>query len=165
MVISTTWQHIQTRFSEWFGAIALLGWGIYVTLHPGMMTDDRTHALWAGMLSIMPQESWGLAAAMTGLARVGALYVNGNHRKTPIVRLITSFFSAFVWTQISVGLIKAGVPNTGIWLYPCLVAADIYSTFRASGDVTLVSRRVRVSNGESRSGRSNGSDRSKAVNS
>lgn len=153
MIVSTTWQHFQVRFSEWFGAIALTGWGVYVTVHPGMMADKRVSALWEGMLSIMPQESWGLAATVTGLIRLAALYVNGHHTRTPSIRLIASFFSAFVWTQIVTGLFKADVPNTGVWLYACLVAADIYSAFRASGDVALVSRRLRGSNEESSGGR------------
>ncbi len=142
VVDTTTWQHFQVRFSEWFNALALFGWGVYVILHPTMMLDPRVAALWSGMLAIMGQESWGLAAVLTGACRLGALYVNGHHARTPAIRLVASFFSAFVWTQISVGLWKAGVPNTGIWLYPCLVLADIYSAFRASGDVTLISRRL-----------------------
>lgn len=145
MVVSTTWQHFQVRFSEWFAAITLFGWGVYLIIHPGMMLDPRVASLWTGMVAIMPQETWGLAAVLTGACRLAALYVNGHHSRTPLIRLIASFFSAFVWTQVSVGLWKAGVPNTGVWLYPCLVAADIYSAFRASGDVTLVSKRLRES--------------------
>lgn len=151
MVVSTTWQHFQVRFSEWFAAFALFGWGVYLIVHPGMMLDSRVAALWTGMVAIMSQESWGLIAVLTGACRLGALYVNGHHTRTPAVRLVASFFSAFVWTQVSIGLWKAGVPNTGIWVYPCLVVADIYSAFRASGDVTLVSKRLHGSNEESES--------------
>lgn len=155
MVVSTTWQHFQVRFSEWFGAIVLFAWGIYVTLNPGLFTDPRTGVLFEGMNQIMPQQSWGLMAVIVGGSRLGALYINGHHTRTPTVRLIASFFSAFVWTQVTLGLYHAGIPNTGLIIYTAMVAADIYSAFRASADVTLVSRRLRQENEGSRGDRSN----------
>ncbi len=149
MVISTTWQHFQVRFSEWFGAACLFAWGVYVTLKPGMFTGEAAKVMFSGMVAIMPQQSWGLMAVLVGFARLSALYVNGHHTRTPSIRLVASFFSAFVWTQVVVGLYNAGVPQTGVVIYTGMVCADIYSAFRASGDVTLVSKRLRVSNEES----------------
>lgn len=143
MVVSTTWQHFQVRFSEWFGAACLFAWGIYVILHPGMMTAEGTGVMFSGMVAMMPQQTWGLVAVIVGFARLGALYVNGHHQRTPLIRLIASFFSAFVWTQVVVGMFNAGVAQTGVVIYTGMVCADIYSAFRASGDVTLLSRRVR----------------------
>lgn len=143
MIVSTTWQHFQVRFSEWFGAGCLFAWGIYVTLHPGMFTNPDTGKMFSGMVEIMPQQTWGLTATLVGFARLSALYVNGHHKRTPTIRLATSFFSMFVWTQIVVGMFNAGIAQTGVVIYTGMVLADIYSAFRASGDVTLVSRRVR----------------------
>ena len=151
MVISTTWQHFQVRFSEWFGAGCLFAWGIYVTLHPSMFTAPATATVFAGMNAIMPQQSWGLMATLVGFTRLAALYVNGHHTRTPSVRLVASFFSAFVWTQVVVGLFNAHVAQTGVVIYTGMILADIYSAFRASGDVTLVSRRLREENEGSRS--------------
>lgn len=143
VAVATTWQHFQVRFSEWFVAIVMFGIGVYITLHPGMMTDPRSGILWTGMVGMMSQESWGLAAAIIGGARLGALYVNGHHARTPTIRLIAAFFSAFFFTQLTVGLLKSGLSNTGVVTYACVVLADIYSGFRASQDVTFVSRRNR----------------------
>ena len=150
MVISTTWQHFQVRFSEWFGAGCLFAWGVYVTLHPAMFTAPGTGVIFRGMVAIMPQPSWGLMATLVGFVRLAALYVNGHHTRTPSIRLVASFFSAFAWTQIVVGLFNSGVSNTGVVIYTGMIFADIYSAFRASGDVTLVSRRLRVENEGSR---------------
>lgn len=146
MIVSTTWQHFQVRFSEWFGATCLFAWGVYLTLHPEMMTNPKNGEVFHGMLDIMPQPSWGLAGTIVGMARLAALYVNGHHTRTPTIRLATSFVSALVWTQVLVGFYKSGFANPGIVLYTCLIAADIYSAFRASGDVTLLSRRLRQDN-------------------
>lgn len=143
----TTWQHFQARFAEWFNASVLFIWGINVVLHPSMFED--TEALYAGMLRIMSQTSWGLIAVIVGLVRLAALYVNGHHARTPTVRLIASFFSAFVFTQVFIGLWNSGVANTGFPVYAGLICADIYSAFRASQDVTFVSHRARVALAES----------------
>lgn len=147
---STTWQHFQVRFSEWFGAACLFAWGIYVTLHPGMFTAPGAGVMFSGMVAIMPQQSWGLMAVLTGFARLAALYVNGHHKRTPSIRLVASFFSAFVWTQVVVGLYNAGIAQTGVVIYTAMVCADIYSAFRASGDVTVVARLSRQKNEGSR---------------
>ncbi len=150
----TTWHHFQVRFSEWYGGLSLFGWGVYVTLHPDMFTNPDAGRIYAGMVEIMPQPSWGLLAVLTGVSRLGALYVNGHHTRTPTIRLIASFFSAFVWTQVVLGFIQAGVANGGIWLCTMLICADIYSAFRAAGDVALISRLLRQKNEESSGGRS-----------
>lgn len=150
MIVSTTWQHFQVRFSEWFGAACLFAWGAYVVLHPGMFTADGAGVMFSGMVAIMPQQTWGLVAVLVGFMRLAALYVNGHHTRTPAIRLATSFASAFVWTQVVVGMWSAGIAQTGVVIYTGMVCADIYSAFRASGDVTLLSRRLRENNGESR---------------
>jgi hypothetical protein len=140
MIIESTWKHFQVRFPEWLSAVVLTAWGIYLTTHPSMFTDAKTSPLWAGMAQMMSQPLWGMVATLTGVLRMGALYVNGSHSRTPTVRLLTSFFSAFVWTQVIVGLWNAGVSNTGVIAYTGYLVADIYSAFRASGDVTLAAR-------------------------
>lgn len=144
VVATTTWQHFQIRFSEWWAAILLFSLGTYISMHPGMMTDPHSGTLWTGMTRIMPQETWGLAAVVVGGARLAALYVNGHHARTPAVRLAAAFFSAFFFTQLTVGLYNSGLQNTGIITYSLVVLADIYSGFRASQDVTFVSRRARL---------------------
>jgi len=140
MVIESTWKHFQVRFPEWLCAIVLTAWGLYLTTHPTMFTDPKTAPLWAGMNAMMSQPLWGMVATVVGVLRMGALYVNGAHSRTPMVRLIASFFSAFIWTQVLVGLWHANVSNTGLIAYTGYLVADIYSAFRASGDVTLAAK-------------------------
>lgn len=137
---TAAWHHFQARFAEWQNAIVLFGFGCYLILHPGMFEDPRVAALWSGLKAAAPQQAWGLICVLVGVARIGALWINGKHKRTPMVRLVASFFSAFVLTQIVLGLWNAGVPNTGLILYAVLILADLYSAFRASSDMTFVAR-------------------------
>ena len=136
MVIDTAWGHLQTRFSEWWMGGYMFVWGLYLAIHPGMFDQPE----WRGLQAAAPQSIWATVAAVSGFARLGALYVNGRHFHTPTIRLITSFVSLFIWTQVWIGCLKAPTDNIGVIGYSMLMLADIYSAYRASADVTLVSR-------------------------
>lgn len=138
--VTSGWKHFQARFAEWLNAAILFAWGFYIIMHPGMMTNKAIAAMWEGLLVLAPEQAWGLVALLTGFMRLGALYVNGVHHRTPTIRLATSFISGFVFVQIAAGLWNGGAPNTGIVVYSALVIADIYSAFRASADVTFVAK-------------------------
>ena len=141
MIIRSLRQHWPSRKTEWLMAGFLLTWGTYVLLHPGLFTAPATSVVFAGMagitapFTVYPALAWGGAAALTGLCRSMALFINGAWTRTPLIRLIASFASMFVVTQIVVGLWKSGVPNTGIVVYPWLIVADLLSAYRAAVDV------------------------------
>jgi hypothetical protein len=135
------WTHFHSRFVEWQNGLIVACWGLYLLLHPGMFESNGMISLWAGLKAVAPQNTWGIAAFLVGSARLMALYVNGRHRRTPAVRLIASFMSSFIITQIFLGLYNSGVPGTGLVVYPILVLADIYSAFRASADMTYVANK------------------------
>lgn len=143
MVIETSnaWKHFAARALEWLNAFVLFGFGCYLIMHPGMFQDPRISALWAGMSAVASQETWGLVTLLVGFMRLSALYINGHHKRTPMIRLATSFVSAFIWTQVVLGLWNSDVPNTGLVVYTSLILADIYSAFRAGADATFVARR------------------------
>lgn len=138
------WNHFQARFAEWMNAVILVGFGLYLLTHPGMFDDPRVTALWAGLKGIGAQATWALVCVIIGSSRLTALYINGRHKRTPMIRLVASFFSAFILTQICLGLWASEAPNTGLIVYPVLVMADIYSAFRASADMTFVARQDQV---------------------
>ena len=158
MIIRSLRQHWPARKTEWLMAGFLLTWGTYVLLHPGLYTDGATAVLFSGMaaitapFTIYPALAWGGAAALAGLCRSLALFVNGAWTRTPMIRLIASFASMFVLTQIVVGLWKSGVPNTGIVVYPWLIVADLLSAYRAAVDVVHAEKQREV-NKESRRAR------------
>jgi hypothetical protein len=62
------------------------------------------------------------------------LLVNGLLRRSPHVRALTSFVSALVWFEISIGFLQSGAPTTGLAIYPWLFLLDTFNTVRAMGD-------------------------------
>lgn len=151
MILQSLKQHFPARAIEWLNAGALASWGLYVLLHPQMFTNPATRELFAGLTEITwgltadPALLWGLTALLVGLARAVALFVNGAYGRTPLVRLGTSFASAFIWTQVIIGLMHSGVPNTGLVVYSWLVVADIISAYRASQDAVYAEKQRRDS--------------------
>lgn len=97
----------------------------------------------ASMAGLMaPAALWGLSAVVVSMIRASALFVNGAYTRTPLIRLATSFASAFVFTQVVIGLMKTGVASTGLPVYAGLVVLDIVSAYRAATD-TVYAEKVR----------------------
>lgn len=165
MIIRSLRQHWPARKMEWLMAGFLLCWGVYVLLHPQLFSNPATQVLFAGMASITapitiyPALAWGGVAAVVGLCRGLALFVNGAWTRTPLIRLIASFASMFVVTQIVVGLWKSGVPNTGLTVYPWLIVADLLSAYRAAVDVVHAEKQREVTKESRRAHRSDSTHR------
>lgn len=136
------------RAIEWLIGSAGLLWGGIVLAFPRMF--ETQPLLYKGMLTLLPQPLWGMIAFAASLLRLGALYVNGQHFRTPTVRVITSFISMLIWFLVVVGLMRQGVPNTGWAIYPVLMLGDLWSVYRASGDAytsNSLHRKIKVING------------------
>lgn len=146
MLIVSLKQHFPARWPEWFMAGMSFAWGVYVTLHPDLFTNDATRQVLSGLAlmagNMPPAAFWGLTTVILGLIRASALFINGAFSRTPMIRLLMSFASAFVWTQVCIGLVKSGVPNTGLVVYAGLVVMDIVSAYRAATD-TVFAEKVR----------------------
>lgn len=144
MLIVSLKQHFPARLPEWWMSLQLVMWGSYTVLHPGMFTQPSARIMFSGMVemagSFPPAGLWGLSAVFIGCIRAGALFVNGAYSRTPLVRLSMSFLSAFIWTQICLGLWKSGVENTGVVNYAGLVMLDIASAYRAATDVVYAEK-------------------------
>lgn len=156
MILESLKRHFPARAPEWLNGLYMLPWGLYVLTHPQLFTLPQTAPLFSGMAGMVGGVQyasliWGGIPAVVGALRIMALCINGFWSATPKIRLVCSFASAFVWTQIVVGLMKSGLPNTGLIIYTGLIFADIYSSFRATWDVVLTSRVKRVEQAERRS--------------
>lgn len=158
MIIRSLRQHWPARKMEWIMAGFLLGWGLYVLLHPNLFTNAATVEIMNGLASmsapftIYPALAWGGCAALTGLIRGLALFVNGAYTRTPLIRLLAAFISMFIVTQIIVGLWRSGVPNMGLVVYPWFVVADLLSAYRASIDVVHAEKQREVNKESRRAG-------------
>lgn len=150
MIIRSLRQHWPARKMEWLMSGVLVAWGWYVLMHPAMFSNDATKALFSGMEAISapiteyPALLWGGGAFIVGLARGVALFVNGAWTRTPLVRVVASFISMFIFTQIVIGLWQSGVPNTGLVVYPWFVVADLLSAYRAAVDVVHAEKQREV---------------------
>lgn len=146
MLIVSLKQHFPARWPEWFMSAFTVAWGIYVALHPELFTQDATRQTLSGMAAMSgdfpPAALWGLSAVVLGMIRGAALFINGAYTRTPLIRLIMSFLSAFVWTQVYVGLWKSGVPNMDLIVYGAMVGMDIVSAYRATTD-TMFAEKMR----------------------
>lgn len=133
------------RAIEWLLGFILLSWGIIVLWHPDMFSSSPVYNGWRHITQ--DQQMWGLVASTTGAARLAALYINGAHRRTPTVRVLTSFLSMFVWFWVVVGMLIVDI-NTGLAVYPWLMVGEAFSVYRASGDAYLARQGVAASAGK-----------------
>ena len=125
--------HFAARATEWFNSLYLMAWGAYLILHPNLF-QGPTRPVWQGLEQLMPQQYWAFGAFVAGTIRAVALFINGQWGLTPIIRVVTSFLCVGIWFCVTAGLIRSGVPNTGIVLFAGLMLSDMYSGFRAAGD-------------------------------
>lgn len=144
MLIVSLKQHFPARLPEWWMSSMLVLWGGYVVLHPGIFTASASRQMFSGMVAMAgdfdPAGLWGLSAVVIGMIRACALFINGAYTRTPMIRLFMSFLSAFIWTQVSIGLWKSGVENTGVVVYAGLVMMDIVSAYRAATDMVFAEK-------------------------
>jgi hypothetical protein len=144
MIIVSLKQHFPARLPEWWMSAMLIAWGAYVVLHPDMFTQPSLRQVYAAMVDMAGGFNaagvWGLGALTVGMTRACALFVNGAYTRTPLIRLFMSFLSAFIWTQVCIGLYKSGVANTGIVVYGGFVMMDIVSAYRAATDMVFAEK-------------------------
>ena len=86
-----------TRTVEHMLAWMLLVWSASLAL-PGNMMRGPTFEY---LLAIAPEAWWGWSGVALALMRLGALYVNGNWRRTPGLRFIGAMTGLIWWLIIS----------------------------------------------------------------
>lgn len=135
--------HFPARRSEWALSGIMIGWGVML-LRPGIIFDQSR--AWTQMAAIMPETTWGWLAVAVGVFRFTALVINGTFaatwygRRSPHVRALASFLACFLWLQIAVGLWSSGIDNTGMAVYPGLLALDLMNVVAAASDAAKMDR-------------------------
>lgn len=150
MLIKSLKKHFPARIPEWWAAGTMVAWGVYVLLNPGIMDGPG----WKGLRSLSwvfhPERFWGTLTLIVGFSRLCALFVNGAWSRTPVIRLIASAFSAFVWSQIALGFWLLELPSTGVVMYSAAVVLDFVSGYRASKDIRIAQEAKEVEKGDGR---------------
>lgn len=148
MLIQSLKTHFSARAMEWIGAGLMGTWGYYVITHPQLFTAPETARLFSGMVRIaeffgQPPVAIGIMALLTGVTRGGALFINGAYEKTPLIRLLAAFASAYLWTSVCIGFVLSDLSNTSLAVYPWLVVMDIVSGYRAGYDLVIAENTAR----------------------
>lgn len=143
-------RHFNMRLGEWLSSLILVS--LAILLLSAKTLFSNTPAYFAVMSQIFTQIEWGFTFGLIGWVRVVALYVNGRKPITPYIRMALSFFSCFVWFEVTLGLFASGVPGFGWAIFPWLLALDMYNVFRSSADAREVFDLIRAS-------RSNGNEK------
>ncbi len=154
MIIQKLRQHWPARKMEWVSAAMSLHWGAYVYSTPEMFTNPATRQIMRGMAEMAPYgwtpaHFWGTLAMLVGASGLLALYVNGAHVRTPVVRVVSAFLRMFIFTQVTIALYASGIPNMGLVVYPWLVVADILSAYTAANDAIHAEVQRRTERGQS----------------
>ena len=163
MLVRELKKHFPARAPEWISAATMSVWGAYVVLNPEVFLQPAFRIL-AGMSWGQPAGNfWGMLCLTVGIFRACALFINGTFSRTPLIRLATSMISAFVWTQITVGLWLLPEASTGIVMYGSFVCVDLLSAYRAAQDVGMVESTRREAKGAESGGSNNVVERIRAA--
>lgn len=128
------------RVVEWGIAYMLATWGAILLLTPGHFFVVPVYSGWA---AIAPQNVWGGAAFVVGLVRIAALYVNGAHSRSPVVRTVAGFGSMFIWFFAFIGLFYSPWITTGLGIYFWLMMGDAYAIYVSAGDWAAASAKLK----------------------
>jgi hypothetical protein len=138
--------HFPGRATEWLFAVIMINWGWILLLPHDTFSLSSSYGV---LLTVAPEEVWGIGCLIVGLVRFIALVINGTFadspyaRRSPHVRAVMSALSCFFWMQISLSFLVAlgdKPPGTGIAVYPVILWFEVYCAFRAARDAGQVDK-------------------------
>lgn len=137
--------HFPARRSEWVLSCIMIGWGLVLIGPAEVFAQSRA---WSQMAAMMNERVWGWLAISIGVFRLLALIINGTFagtwygRFSPHVRAVASFFTCFLWFQISFGLWVSDAVTTGLAIYPGLFLLDAMNVVAALKDAAGMDKAV-----------------------
>lgn len=149
-VVRDVADHFQVRASEWALGSMLALWGWVLLLPSETFSISSSFDM---LLRVMPENAWGLACLIVGLARVVVLFINGAWRRSPHMRALAALFSCFFWFQISLSIIVGGKASPGLAIYPVLMLLDIFHVFRCVAKARVSDDMSRLERGEHAGGK------------
>lgn len=124
------------RRVEYYSASVMVGWSAILAL-PGNTITERdafSSFLERGWTEVQLAVMLGIGGALW----LGALWVNGHHRRTPVVRCLGAFLGVTLWSHVTFLLITHGLETgawpTGIAAYGILAFFDLLSCYRSASD-------------------------------
>lgn len=123
-----------TRTVEHMLAWMIIVWSAAVVMPGNMMQGPNYQYL----LAIADERFWGWSGIVLGAQRLIALYINGNWRRTPILRFVGAM-TGMVWWLILSALYGLGVQNGAPdfpmrYVFIVFIFFEGYSCFRCGQD-------------------------------
>lgn len=139
-MVSTTWTHIKLtlrrRSAEWIVSVALLLWGIIVTLTPGLFGQGN----YINMENIAPQWIWGGGAMVVAIFRLFLLTINGWWKPSAHLRALGSLLSLLGWSAIIICYVTLPTWIPNVATIGALAVIDLTSLWYAAEDAALVDK-------------------------
>ena len=131
--------HAGARFTEWLGAVPLLGIGYVLYAQPeALYTTPSFAALAAWAVAGV----WSNVLMTYALARLISLFVNGTFkgfRHSPMIRFVVSCLAAWFWLLFTVGIYTAwrdlGGAPTDIFAYGTFVLLELRNAYVSRVDM------------------------------
>ncbi|QDC11286.1 hypothetical protein FHY55_19510 [Oceanicola sp. D3] len=135
----------QGRATEWLTSAVLLGFALTLAL-PG---DTFAGSGYAGFRNLNFDEAMiSTSLALLASSRIAALYINGNWRRSPMVRAVGATVGATIFAMLAVTFgwqwITAGGPfqqsialGTGTATYGLLALFDLLAAYRSGADASI----------------------------
>lgn len=128
------------RIPEWATSFIMLFFGVSLLL-PGETMAIKGY----GNMAFNNYGDAGIGSIMTllGVLRIIALYINGNWKRTPLIRMVGAVLGVQMFLAISVSLAipfltRDMAPNTAWGTYLVLAVLDTHAVWRASKDARRV---------------------------
>lgn len=135
------WSHAGVRFTEWLGAVPLMGIGFVLHMQPGTFTTSPSFAVLARWANA---PTWSAIDLSVGIIRLMALLINGSFksfRHSPTIRFFASCVAAMFWMLFSVGVFLAwrdfGGSPTGIVAYGTLLLLEFRNAYVSRVDMAV----------------------------
>jgi hypothetical protein len=127
-------EKIPLRISEWLCGLAMVLIGLYLVIWPTAFTRSGL----SGFASIAPVGVWVAASLFLGVARVGALVLNGHQPTVSApIRCFVAVTGVGLFSSVPGGYAMATSehgPPLGMVLALVLMAGDIFNAARAATD-------------------------------
>lgn len=125
------------RRVEYLSATIMVGWA-------GLLTISNNNSVTSSLaFGPMIKRGWtepqlAVILGVFGLVWLGALFINGHYRRTPVFRCICAGGGVVLWSHVALMLIRSGF-ETGIWstgvpVYSTLAIFDLASCYRSAAD-------------------------------
>ncbi len=135
------WSHAGVRFTEWLGAVPLIGMGSALYYAPETFSVSPSFVVLARWADA---QTWSNIVLVVGVLRLLALFINGSFRSfqhSPTIRFCASCVSALFWMLFAMGFFMAwrdaGGAITGIVPYGTLLLLEFRNAYVSRVDMAI----------------------------